>query len=288
MLGNGVINFVENAEKFDRLLAFIGGNIEMLRRLCLAIASMLALSSCASIEPTYDAVVAPTEVISVSDFLVRGQRSFDSANVSGMKSIVLFTQQNSTRNKRFCESFVKLAPIEVAEGSGIAAEFAPIFWLLKKDVSDRTNCDQILKEYDFQTANLYLQRYGQGLSKGPILIAVDKAGKFAFIDTAKANRQDIARVVVEWAKMFQKGGMNNISVTSPTFLQNLAGLLCNTTTQLVALQTPTAGADVQNPATFGFDATTGKWSKPSLYQVGALVFGGTITNLACSLGEMVT
>lgn len=268
----------------------------MLKRLILVFATSLMLISCASepapfpvlSEPNPPSQNAPSPVISVSDFLIRGQTSFDGVTVNGIKSIVLFTQQNNTRNKRFCEAFVRLAPVEIAQQSGIKAEFAPIYWLLKKDVPDRSSCDQLLKEYDYQAANLYLQRYGQGLSKGPILVAVDKTGKFAFIDTAKASRQDISRVVIEWGNMFQKGGMNNISVTSPTFLQNLAGLLCNTTSQLVALHTPVAGADVQNPATFGFDAATGRWKKPSLYQVGALVFGGTITNLACGLGAIVT
>jgi hypothetical protein len=275
----------------------------MLKRVFLVIVASLSLTSCASnpppppppppppnavtTEPNPTGQAATSPLISVSDFLISGQQSFDAVAVPGIKSIVLFTRQNNTRNKRFCEAFVRLAPLEVAQQSGINADFAPIYWLLKKDVADRSNCDQILKEYDYQTANLYLQRYGQGLSKGPILVAVDKDGKFAFIDTAKASRQDILRVVIEWGNMFQNGGMNNISVTSPTFLQSLAGLLCNTTTQIVARQIPDAGADVQNPATFGFDVATNQWKKPSLYQVGALVFGGTVTSLACSLGTIV-
>lgn len=260
----------------------------MFNRLLCIFAILVVLSSCAAMPKPSALVAPPTPVISVSDFLIRGQRSFDNATVTGMKSIVLFTRQNNARNKRFCETFVKLAPIEVAEASGIKADFAPIYWLLKKDVPDRTNCDQLLKEYDFQLANLYLQRYGQGLSKGPILVAVDQDGRFAFIDTEKADGRDIARIVIEWANMFQKGGMSNISISSPTFLENLAGLLCNTTKAVVTLRTPAAGADVQNPASFGFDPGTGKWNRPSLFGVGALLFGGTITNLACSLGELVT
>jgi|GEM_PF-4646004 len=243
----------------------------------------LALSSCAVM------TLGPSlNVISVSDFLVRGAGDFDTANPNGLKSIVLFTDRNSSKNKKFCEAFVKLAPLSVARESGIKAQFAPVYWLLKNEVTDRNNCKQLLKEYDYQVANLYLQRYGQSQSKGPVLVAVDKEGKFAFIDVAKANGKDIQKVVFDWGNMMQKNGMQNVSVTSPTFLQNLAGLLCNTTTQMVALHTPAAGADPTKPETFGFDATSGKWNKPSVYQVGAILLGGTITNLACSIGSLLT
>lgn len=242
----------------------------------------LVLNSCAVMSAS-----SIVNVISVSDFLVRGTGDFDKANPGELKSIVLFTDKNSSKNKKFCEAFVKLAPLSVAKASGIKAQFAPVYWLLKNEVSDRTDCNQLLKSYDYQVANLYLQRYGQSLSKGPVLVAVDKDGNFAFIDVAKANGRDIKKVVFDWGNMMQKNGMQNVTVTSPTFLQNLAGLLCNTTTQMVALHTPAAGADPTKPQTFGFDATTGKWNKPSVYQVGAILLGGTITNLACAVGNLV-
>ncbi|HQS97635.1 hypothetical protein [Novosphingobium sp. 17-62-19] len=243
----------------------------------------LMLNSCVTTN-----VGSKAELISVSDFLVRGVNNFDEANSGKIKSIVLFTDANSSKNKKFCEAFVKLAPMNVALSSGVKAEFAPIYWVLKNDVDNRMDCKKILKEYDYQVANIYLQRYGQSASKGPVLVAVDKEGSFAFIDISKANGSDIKKVVFDWANMMRKNGMENISITSPTFLNNLAGLACNTATQIVAVHTPAEGADPTKPETFGFDPATGKWSKPSVYQVGAVLIGGTITKLACGLGSLIT
>lgn len=229
---------------------------------------------------------AQKPVIATRDYLVRGQGRFSDPTPYPLKSVILLTTAASGKNKKACEQFATMMSGDIAPTVIGDATFVPTYWLLKNDVSDRKNCNQILNAYDFEAASGLLQRYGVPIdSKGPVLVVADQQGRYAFIDMSKANDIKVRSGVRDWATMMRDNGMKNVTLKSRNLGDVLKALACNTGEQVVVAQAPPNGADPTDPATFGFDPATLKWKKPSLFSVGTYLFGGPFLELACGIVE---
>ncbi len=125
-----------------------------------------------------------------------------------------------------------------------------------------------------------MQVYGRGGSKGPILLIADMGDQFAFIDLSRAGRKDIQDVMGGWYQMILSDGLRNRRVESRGLFDIIKGLVCNTAKQMVTVYAP-GGGDPTRPETYGY--ADGRWSRPSIFSIGAILFGGPFTQAACSL-----
>lgn len=202
------------------------------------------------------------------------------------RAIILLTDRNRSRNKKLCAAYLEtLAPGDVAKETVPGAKLIPTYWPTIGAASPM-NCEAMLQNYDYDAAKVLLQVYGIGNAKGPVFVIADRKNNFAFVDLSKASNNQIRETVVGWYRSVRANGLQNVALTSPNFLAVLGKVVCGVTTEVVRQQTPPEGSNLEDPATWGWDGQ--RWTKPSLFKLGSLLFGGTIVDAACGIADVIT
>jgi len=263
-------------------------------KLCAALA-LATLVGCATMEavvpPPSNTVgestgQAPVTTIVVREMLPRERNFATTANFYPFRAIILLTRQNSSRNKKLCKAYVGLLTTEaIAQQVVPDAQPIPIYWPVTAMTSS-TDCTAMLAVYDYEAAKAQRQIYGVADAKGPVLIVADKNNRYAFINLSQASEAQMRAVVIGWYAGVVQNGLKNTTFTSPNFFEVFGKGICGLTGNLVAQHIPPEGSNLEDPNTWGWDGQ--KWTKPSVLSIGAVLFGGTITNTVCGLVATIT
>ncbi len=258
-------------------------------RFC-AVMAVAALTACSSMTipppPPPPAVdggqgeTAATAVV-VREMLPRGTAFSTTAASYPFRAIILLTDRSSARNKKLCKAYMDLLTTpDIARLVVPGAQPIPTYWPVRSPISS-TDCATMLSTYDFEAAKALLQVYGRADAKGPVFIVADRNNRFAFIDMSSASEAQMRSVVTGWYAGVVQNGLKNATLASPDFFELFGQSICGLTNNLVAQQLPPQGGDLEDPKTWGWDGQ--RWTKPSILRVGALLFGGTITNTVCGI-----
>lgn len=266
-------------------------------KLC-AVLALATLFGCATMElapppppppsPTVGELTgqAPATTVVVRELLPRERNFAATATSYPFRAVILLTRQSSSRNKKLCKAYVGLLTTpEVAQQVVPGAQPIPTYWPVTA-ATPSTDCTAMLAAYDYEAAKALLQVYGVADAKGPVLIVADKNNRYAFINLSKASEAQMRTVVTGWYAGVAQNGLKNATITSPNFFEVFGNGVCGLTGNLVAQQAPPPGSDLQDPKTWGWDGQ--KWTKPSVLQIGTMLFGGTITNTVCGLVATLT
>ncbi|WP_374649236.1 hypothetical protein [Rhizorhabdus sp.] len=224
--------------------------------------------------------VAATAVV-VREMLPRGTAFSQTASSYPFRAVILLTNRNGSRNKKLCKAYMGLLTTpDIARQVVPGAQPIPTYWPVKAPIS-ASDCASMLAAYDYEAAKALLQVYGVADAKGPVFIVADENNRYAFIDLSKASEAQMRAVVTGWYAGVVQNGLKNTTFTSPNFFEVFGKGICGLTGNLVAQQIPPEGSDLDDPKTWGWDGQ--KWTKPSVLSIGAMLFGGTITNTVCGL-----
>lgn len=261
----------------------------------------LFITACASLRPAPpppppaiahgSEFITPSRAVVIRKFIAGTEEAFSNQTGTEMKAVVLLTQQNSGRNKKVCEAFVRLPTSQAATFAVPEVKQIPSFWLLNATMAETSDCEKLLTNYNYGAARALLQVFGRADAKGPILLVADNgigaAQRFVFVDLTKASGSQISKMVPGWFGFMEKNGLQGVTLKQKSIGSVLGSLICNTGQQLKADFVP-QGADAEQPATFGYDSTTKKWTKPSLFSLGAILFGGPFVDAGCDLLGVTT
>jgi hypothetical protein len=135
------------------------------------------------------------------------------ADVPGaMKGLILLRRDSERLNKRVCNAFTKLPTTESTQRLGVPANrITPTVWLVKSMPADGSNCDTLLAHYDYDAAAVYFAHLNREAAKSPLLAAV-LDDKLAFINLAKASKNDIDALVPAWSRALVANNRNDIDL----------------------------------------------------------------------------
>ncbi len=121
--------------------------------------------------------------------------------------LILLRKGDDAVNQSICQSFVDyVAAEEDLLAADAEAKVISTYWPLAKIPGSLTNCEALLKNYDYARSLSIRSKYGLANAQGPVFLAVGNATEYFALDLSRADAARAAEVTKSWFSVAMSEG----------------------------------------------------------------------------------
>ncbi len=121
--------------------------------------------------------------------------------------LILLRKGDDAVNQSICQAFVDyVASEEDLLAADAEAKVISTYWPLAKIPGSLTNCDALLRNYDYARSLSIRSKYGLANAQGPVFLAVGNATEYFALDLSRADAARAAEVTKNWFSVAMSEG----------------------------------------------------------------------------------